>query len=58
MFSILFVWTTLAMAAIMGLISAAWVYAIVLTVAIVFGIALFVFATWDFERWRQWARDA
>jgi hypothetical protein len=58
MISILFVWTTLAMFATMGLISARWVYAIVLAVAVVTGLLLYVFATWDFKRWREWAGDA
>ena len=58
MLSLLFVWTTLALFAIVGLVSARWVYAIVLAVAIVSGLALFVFASWDFRRWREWAEHA
>lgn len=55
MFSLLFVWTPLAMASLLGFVSAAWVYAIVLAVALLGGIGLFGLATWDFRRWREWA---
>ena len=58
MLSLLFVWTTLGMVAVMGLISARWVYAIVGTVAVVAGLALFAFASWDLKRWRDWAEHA
>jgi hypothetical protein len=58
MLSLLFVWTTLGMLAMMGLVSATTVYAIVFTFAAVAGISLFVFATWDFKRLRKWAEEA
>jgi hypothetical protein len=58
MFSLLFVWTTLGLAATMGLNSARWLYAIVLTAAIVAALGLFVFASRDFRRWREWAEHA
>jgi hypothetical protein len=58
MISLLFVWTTLAMFALMGLVSARTVYTIVVGAAIVAGLAVFVFATWDFKRAEEWARNA
>ena len=57
MLSLLFVWTTLALFATMGLVSAPWVYAIVASVAVAAGLGLYVFATWDFRRWREWAEQ-
>ena len=58
MISLLFVWTVLAMFALMGLVSARTVYTVVVGAAIVAGLALFAFATWDFKRAEEWARDA
>jgi hypothetical protein len=58
MISVLFVWTTLGMAAVMGLISARWVYSIVVLAAVVSTLALYAFASHDFKRWREWAEDA
>jgi hypothetical protein len=58
MFSLLFVWTTLTMAAILGLVSARWVYSVVVLVAIVSSVALFVFGSRDLKRWREWAERA
>jgi hypothetical protein len=58
MISVLFVWTTLAMFAIMGLVSARVVYAIVSTAAIFASVALFAFASRDLKRWREWSENA
>ena len=35
-----------------------WFYPAVGSSAVLFSVALYVFATWDFARQREWAREA
>lgn len=58
MLSLLWVWTILMLLAVAGAGPGRWLYPIVGGAALLFSAALYVFSVWDFERARQWARDA
>jgi hypothetical protein len=58
MLSLLWVWTILMILSVAGVGPGGWLYPIVGCAALVFSVALYLFSVWDFERARQWARDA
>ena len=58
MISLLFLWPTLTIAAILGHGPGRWFYPIMLVVALVLALVLFVVGARDFERHRRWAEEA
>jgi len=57
MLAFLWVWTTLLVLTILGHGVGRWFYPLVFGAALVGAVAIFSFATWDFERNRRWAEE-
>jgi len=58
MLALLWVWTALMLFSLTDHGVGRWFYPIVGASAVVLSVALYVFASWDFERQREWGREA
>lgn len=57
MLAFLWVWTTLLVLTFLGHGVGRWFYPSVFGAALVAAVAIFTFATWDFERNRRWGEE-